>query len=87
MSRAAWIRRVLRAGGRIAVVGMSKKGEHGLVYAAYDWTHHHFPNFVDCRPIFVSKALEASGFQVEERQNAQMWVPVEIVRAVLPSGP
>jgi ubiquinone/menaquinone biosynthesis C-methylase UbiE len=75
-------RRVLRAGGRIVVVGVSKEGEHGLVYEAYEWTHHHFPNFVDCRPIFVSKALEASGFQIDEKQNVNMWVPVEIVRAV-----
>jgi len=78
-------RRVLRAAGRIVVVGMSKEGEHGLVYDAYEWSHRHFPNFVDCRPILVSKVLEASGFQVEEKRNVRMWVPVEIVRAVLPS--
>jgi len=31
--------------------------------------------------------LEASRFQVEEKRNVRMWVPVEIVQAVLPSGP
>src|ERR1022692_4594788 len=33
----AQCRRVLKTGGRIVVVGMSKEGEHGLVYEAYEW--------------------------------------------------
>jgi ubiquinone/menaquinone biosynthesis C-methylase UbiE len=74
-------RRVLKTGGRIVVVGMSKEGEHGPISEAYEWTHRHFPNFVDCRPIFVAKALEAAQFQIEEKRNRRMWVPVEIVRA------
>lgn len=77
----AQCRRVLKAGGRMVVVGMSKEGEHGLVYEAYEWTHRHFPNFVDCRPIFVSQVLSAPGFQVTEKQNLQIWVPMEIARA------
>jgi demethylmenaquinone methyltransferase/2-methoxy-6-polyprenyl-1,4-benzoquinol methylase len=60
---------------------MSKAGEHGLVYEAYEWTHRHFPNFVDCRPILVSQVLAAAGFQVTEKRNVQIWVPMEIVRA------
>jgi len=71
---------VLKPGGRIVVVSMSKEGEHGLVYEAYEWTHRHFPNFVDCRPIFASKAIEAAGFRVTEKQNLQIWVPMEVVR-------
>jgi demethylmenaquinone methyltransferase/2-methoxy-6-polyprenyl-1,4-benzoquinol methylase len=73
--------RVLRAGGRIVVVAMSKEGAHGLVYEAYEWTHRHFPNFVDCRPILVSQVLAAAGFQVTEKRNLQIWVPMEVVRA------
>lgn len=74
-------RRVLKTGGRIVVVGMSKEGEHGVVYEAYEWTHRHFPNFVDCRPIFVSQVIAAAGFRVTKKQNVQIWVPMEIVRA------
>ena len=62
-------KRVLKNGGRIVVVGMSKEGEHGLVHGAYEWTHRHFPNFVDCRPTFVSQIIAAAGFQVTEKQN------------------
>ena len=74
-------RRVLKPGGRIAVVSMSKEGEHGLVYEAYEWTHRHFPNFVDCRPIFLSRVIADAGFEVTMKQNIQIWVAVEIVRA------
>src|SRR5208282_2355429 len=61
-------RRALKAGGRIVVVGMSKEGKHGLVYEAYEWSHRHFPNFVDCRPIFVSQVVAAAGFHVTEKR-------------------
>jgi demethylmenaquinone methyltransferase/2-methoxy-6-polyprenyl-1,4-benzoquinol methylase len=80
-------RRVLKSGGRIVVVGMSKEGAHGLVYEAYEWTHRHFPNFVDCRPIMVSQALAAAGFRVSEKQNLQIWVPMEIVRGEKQASP
>ncbi len=83
----AQCRRVLKTGGRIVVVGMSKEGRHGVVYEAYEWTHQHFPNFVDCRPILVSQVLAAAGFQVTEKQNVRIWVPMEIVRAAKVSAP
>jgi len=75
-------KRVLKSGGRIVVAAMSKEGEHGLIYDAYQWTHRHFPNFVDCRPISVRKAIEAAGFAVESSDAMQIWVPVEVVRGV-----
>jgi demethylmenaquinone methyltransferase/2-methoxy-6-polyprenyl-1,4-benzoquinol methylase len=74
-------RRVLKPGGRIAVVGMSKEGKHGVVFHLYEWTHKHFPNFVDCRPIFVAKALEEENFRVVKKQSMDIWVPVEVVLA------
>lgn len=74
-------KRVLEPGGRIVVVGMSKEGPGGLLVEAYEWSHRHFPNFVDCRPIFVARALEAAGFQVKEKTMQDMWLPVEVVLA------
>jgi ubiquinone/menaquinone biosynthesis C-methylase UbiE len=76
----AQCRQVIKPGGRMVVVGMSQEGEHGLVYEAYEWTHHRFPNFVDCRPILVSQAVADGGFQVTEKKNLRIWVPVEVVR-------
>ena len=77
-------KRVLRPGGRIVVVGMSKEDAHGAVFEMYEWSHRHFPNFVDCRPIFVRRALEAAGFAIHETEKMSMWVPVEVVVAAKP---
>jgi demethylmenaquinone methyltransferase/2-methoxy-6-polyprenyl-1,4-benzoquinol methylase len=79
-------KRVLRPGGRIVVVAVSKKGKEGsegFVVHAFEWTHRHFPNLMDCRPIYVRRALEATGFVIEDSLTESMWVPVEIVRAVV----
>ncbi len=75
-------KRVLKPGGRFAVVAVSKMGKEGIIMEAYEWTHKHFPNLVDCRPIYVKAALEAAGFQVQASQIESMWVPVEIVVGV-----
>jgi demethylmenaquinone methyltransferase/2-methoxy-6-polyprenyl-1,4-benzoquinol methylase len=72
-------RRVLAPGGRIAVVAVSKNGKADLVVKAFEWTHRHFPNLMDCRPIYVQAALEAAGFTIERAETRHMWVPVEIV--------
>jgi demethylmenaquinone methyltransferase/2-methoxy-6-polyprenyl-1,4-benzoquinol methylase len=77
-------RRVLRPGARIVVVGVSKEGKQGVVIKIFEWTHRHFPNLLDCRPIYVARALEAAGLEVRERTLEHMWVPVEIVAAVKP---
>ena len=74
-------KRVLLPGGRIVVVAVSKEGPQGLVIRAFEWTHRHFPNLMDCRPIYARRALEAVGFGIEDYSVQTMWVPVEIVRA------
>jgi ubiquinone/menaquinone biosynthesis C-methylase UbiE len=75
-------KRALKPAGRFAVVAVSKMGKEGVVMKAYEWTHKHFPNLVDCRPIYVKAALEAAGFSIQASQIETMWVPVEIVVGV-----
>ncbi len=75
-------RRVLKPNGRMVVVGMSKEGPGGgAMVKVFEWTHRHFPNFVDCRPIYVRRALEQAGFAIGEVDRMDMWVPVEVVLA------
>ena len=75
-------RRVLRPGGRIVVVGMSKSGPKDPLVNVFEWTHQHFPKFIDCRPIYVRRALEKAGFSIRKALARHMWIPVEIVLGV-----
>jgi ubiquinone/menaquinone biosynthesis C-methylase UbiE len=79
-------RRVLRTGGRIVVVGMSKKGNREPLLGLYEWAHKHLPNFIDCRPIYVRKSLEHAGFKIQKSLIRHMWVPVEIILGTKPSS-
>ena len=78
-------RRVLRASGRIAVVAISRESERDPSVAVYEWTHRHFPNLLDCRPIYVERSLAEAGFTIDSAEVRRMWVPVEIVLATSPA--
>jgi ubiquinone/menaquinone biosynthesis C-methylase UbiE len=72
-------RRVLRPRGRIVVVGMSRAKPEGLMMEMFEWTHRHFPNYLDCRPILVRQALEDAGFKICDAKIMKMWIYVEVV--------
>ena len=74
-------KRILKPEGRIVVVGTSKEGTEDFRVKAYEWTHNHFPNLVNCRPIYVGRALQDAGLKVEDATMMQVWLPVEIVLA------
>ncbi|MCZ7571146.1 MAG: methyltransferase domain-containing protein [Ardenticatenaceae bacterium] len=78
-------RRVLRVGGRICVVSISKAGGSSPMRELFEWGHHTFPAFLDCRPIFVQRALEEAGFQIVDATQISLWgLPVEIILARKP---
>ncbi len=77
-------RRVLRSEGRIVIVGMSKEGPREPLIRVFEWGHQHFPNFLDCRPIYVRAALEQAGFQIRMVLRKHLWIPVEVVLGVKP---
>ncbi len=80
-------RRTLRPDGRLVVVGMSKEGSADPIVRVFEWAHRHFPQFLDCRPIYVQRAMGDAGFGIRRALVRHMWVPVEIVLGVKPPSP
>lgn len=81
----AEIERVLRPGGRLAVVAMAEAARPTTMTVVYQWLHRHFPHFVDCRPINVIDVLERAGFHpTREETLSILGLPVASVVASRP---
>lgn len=75
-------RRVLKPGGRLIIVSLSRDNPLGLMGKIYELFHNTFPKLADCRPIPVKKLVMEGGFKIEEAQEYKMWgIPVGIVLA------
>lgn len=72
--------RILKPGGRLAVVSMAKTNPPGVAVRVYEWFHEHLPNYADCRPIFARQSMEHAGFHIQDVSVSSMWgLPVEVV--------
>lgn len=71
--------RVLKPGGRFAVVTLSRESPN-IATRIYEWGHNRFPRLLDCRPIHLRRALETAGFEIAYWQrNTILGLPIEIV--------
>jgi len=66
-------RRVLKPGGRLVIVSLSKDQPLGAMGQLYEAFHNLFPTLADCRPIPVRRLLESNGFQVNNFTITKMW--------------
>ena len=77
--------RVLKPGGRMAVVSLSKEGKLSPAIRLYEWAHRKWPRYADCRPIYVEKSITGCGYLVSSRRSARMaGLPLETVLAIKP---
>lgn len=83
----AEVARVLRPEGRLCVACMSSHGGVKAMEELYEWSHEHFPSFVDCRPIDAQAALVAAGYDVTASRRLSMWgLSVDLLLATPSSG-
>ena len=77
------VKRVLRPAGRFGVVSMSKEDGQFTLLRIYEWAHKKWPEYVDCRPIYVKPSLMDAGYKIQSAQKIRlMGLPGEIVVAV-----
>lgn len=78
----AEVRRLLRPGGRLAVVSLLATHRPGPAEQAYIFTHDHLEALADCRPIFLEALLQEAGLQVTSFRRLSLWgLPVGIALA------
>lgn len=75
-------KRVARPSGRIVVVAMALADHPKAMSRLYVWSHRHFPNYVDCRPIPAAEMIARARFHLEGEERLSMWhLPVDVVLA------
>jgi ubiquinone/menaquinone biosynthesis C-methylase UbiE len=73
---------VLKPKGRLGVVSIAKRHPSTLIQRLYEYLHHYFPQWIDCRPIYPGHILQDHGFSIIEVQRLPMFgLCVEIVTA------
>jgi demethylmenaquinone methyltransferase/2-methoxy-6-polyprenyl-1,4-benzoquinol methylase len=76
------IKRVLKVGGRLAIVSLSKINGNSLAIRIYEWIHRKWPKYVDCRPIYLEYSLSKAGYEIQNSEMAKLMIlPLEIVVA------
>jgi demethylmenaquinone methyltransferase/2-methoxy-6-polyprenyl-1,4-benzoquinol methylase len=74
------IKRVLKSKGRLGVVSMSKEDGDSILLRLYEWTHKKFPQYADCRPIYLEQSIKDAGFKIEYRKKVKLFgLPGEVV--------
>ncbi len=75
-------KRVLKPGGRLVVVSLSKDQPLPWMGRLYECLHTNYPRMFDCRPIPVKSIISEGGFETIQAQEFSMWgIPVSIVKA------
>jgi len=64
------IKRVLKPGGRLGVVSISKEGqENSFFLRFYEWLHKKIPKYVNCRPIYLEDSIREAGYKIVKAEE------------------
>lgn len=81
----AEVRRVLHAGGRLAIAALSLRRIESRPVRVYRWVHRRFPRAVDCRPIPLRRIVATASFEIRELREEIMWgLPLDLLLAARP---
>ena len=76
----AEVKRVLKPGGRLGVVSISRENGESIPLRVYEWAHRKWPKYIDCRPIYVEGSLTDAGYEIGTREKARLaGLPLELV--------
>lgn len=77
--------RVLRHGGRLVAVSLSRAAPRSLMTRVYEWAHLRFPKLLDCRPIYLPETVAKAGFVLRASQQLPYWgLKVAVIQAERP---
>jgi len=78
----ARIKRVLKPGGRLGIVDMSKENGNSVFLKVYEWLHKKCPKYVGSRPIYAGQCLIDAGYQIKSKEKIRIYrLPAEILIA------
>ncbi len=79
----AQIMNVLKSGGRLGIIDMSKENGKSLFLWGYEWLHKKCPKYLGSRPIYAEQCLVDAKFQIRSKEKAKIFrVPAEIIIAI-----
>ena len=75
--------RVLKPDGRLGVISLSKTQGNSLALKIYELAHRWWPEYVDCRPIYLENIISKAGYTILKKEKTTLVVlPLEIVVAI-----
>jgi ubiquinone/menaquinone biosynthesis C-methylase UbiE len=79
----AQIKKVLKPGGRLGIVDMSKENGKSVFLKAYEWIHNKCPKYLGSRPIYAEQCLIDAGYQIKSKEKIKIFrLPAEIIVAM-----
>jgi ubiquinone/menaquinone biosynthesis C-methylase UbiE len=79
----AQIKKVLKPGGRLGIVAMSKENGKSVFVKVYEGIHKKCPKYLGSRPIYAEQYLIDAGYQIRSKEKIKIFrLPAEIIVAI-----